>query len=85
MKPFTSANRIATGRSCPTAPSYGSGAIWLVTVSIGYATQCSNMHFNDVESFTGAAEQALYTAKLQGRNRCLPYEASLRTPTVQFL
>lgn len=56
-----------------------------VTTSIGYATHWTDMSFDDVESFTGAAEQALYTAKLQGRNRSLSYEAGLRTPTVQFL
>jgi diguanylate cyclase (GGDEF)-like protein len=56
-----------------------------VTVSIGYATHWSGMPFGGVESFLNATEQALYTAKLQGRNRSLPYEAGSGSPTMQFL
>jgi PleD family two-component response regulator len=56
-----------------------------VTVSIGYATHGGGQRFANVEALVKAADQALYTAKLQGRNRFVRYEAGERAPVVQFL
>ena len=56
-----------------------------VTVSIGYATHSAEQAFPDTETFLQAADQALYTAKLQGRNRAVGYEQNARNPMVQFL
>ena len=56
-----------------------------VTVSIGYATHGGEQRFANVEALVKAADQALYTAKLQGRNRFVRYEAGERAPVVQFL
>ena len=56
-----------------------------VTVSIGYATHGGGQRFANVEALVKAADQALYTAKLQGRNRTVRYEAGERAPVVQFL
>ncbi len=56
-----------------------------VTVSIGYATHGGGQRFPNVEALIKAADQALYTAKLQGRNRTVRYEAGERAPVVQFL
>lgn len=55
------------------------------TVSIGHATNWSGLSFDNVEHLVKAAEQALYTAKLQGRDRALAYDASARNPQVHFL
>jgi diguanylate cyclase (GGDEF)-like protein len=56
-----------------------------VTVSIGYATHGTGQRFPNMEALIKAADQALYTAKLQGRNRTVRYEAGERAPVVQFL
>ena len=56
-----------------------------VTVSIGYATHSAEQAFPNTETFLQAADQALYTAKLQGRNRAVGYEQNARNPMVQFL
>jgi diguanylate cyclase (GGDEF)-like protein len=56
-----------------------------VTVSIGYATHAPGQRFADGAALVAAAEQALYAAKLQGRNRHVPYEAVTVAPVVQFL
>jgi diguanylate cyclase (GGDEF)-like protein len=45
-----------------------------VTVSIGMATHNDGRQFRSVEELLKAADKALYTAKLQGRNRSVPFD-----------
>ena len=45
-----------------------------VTISIGMATHNDGRQFRTVEEFVKAADKALYTAKLQGRNRSVPFD-----------
>ncbi len=45
-----------------------------VTVSIGMATHNDGRQFKTVEELLKAADKALYTAKLQGRNRSVPFD-----------
>jgi diguanylate cyclase (GGDEF)-like protein len=45
-----------------------------VTISIGMATHNDGRHFKSVDELLKAADKALYTAKLQGRNRSVPYD-----------
>lgn len=56
----------------------------MITVTIGHATNWSGLAFDQVASLIQAADQALYTAKLQGRDRSLPYEAGERNPHMRF-
>lgn len=44
-----------------------------VTVSIGVVTQDAASDFADVDAFVEAADSAMYTAKLHGRNQVLPF------------
>jgi diguanylate cyclase (GGDEF)-like protein len=44
-----------------------------VTVSIGCATHDAQTQFASPHDLVAAADQALYTAKLGGRNRSVPY------------
>ena len=44
-----------------------------VTVSIGCATQDPHTHFSNPADLIAGADQALYTAKLRGRNRSVPF------------
>jgi diguanylate cyclase (GGDEF)-like protein len=45
-----------------------------VTISIGMATHNDGRRFRSVDEFVKAADKALYTAKLQGRNRSVPFD-----------
>src|SRR5262249_745322 len=45
-----------------------------VTISIGMATHNDGRRFRSVEELLKAADKALYTAKLQGRNRSVPFD-----------
>lgn len=45
-----------------------------VTISIGMATHNDGRRFRTVEDLLKAADKALYTAKLQGRNRSVPFD-----------
>jgi len=45
-----------------------------VTISIGMATHNDGRRFRSVEELMKAADKALYTAKLQGRNRSVPFD-----------
>ena len=48
-----------------------------VTISIGCATHGAQIAFPNVAEFVKAADQALYTAKLRGRNRTVPFDRQL--------
>ncbi len=45
-----------------------------VTISVGMATHGDGRQFGSVDEFVRAADKALYTAKLQGRNRSIPFD-----------
>ena len=45
-----------------------------VTISVGMATHGDGRIFGSVDDFVKAADKALYTAKLQGRNRSIPFD-----------
>jgi diguanylate cyclase (GGDEF)-like protein len=45
-----------------------------VTISIGMATHNDGRRFRSAEELLKAADKALYTAKLQGRNRSVPFD-----------
>jgi diguanylate cyclase (GGDEF)-like protein len=48
-----------------------------ITISIGCATHGALIAFPDVAEFVKAADQALYIAKLRGRNRSVPFDKQL--------
>jgi diguanylate cyclase (GGDEF)-like protein len=48
-----------------------------VTISIGCATHGAQNQFNNVADFIKAADQALYTAKMRGRNRSVPFDRQI--------
>jgi diguanylate cyclase (GGDEF)-like protein len=48
-----------------------------VTISIGCATHGGQVNFLNVAEFVKAADQALYTAKLRGRNQTVPFDRQL--------
>jgi len=45
-----------------------------VTISVGMATHGDGREFDNVLALVKAADKALYTAKLQGRNRSVPFD-----------
>jgi diguanylate cyclase (GGDEF)-like protein len=47
----------------------GSGKKSVVTISIGITTHGENVHFEQVDDFLRAADQGVYAAKREGRNR----------------
>ena len=55
------------------------------TDSVGYATHGGGQRFANAEALVKAADEALCTAKLQGRNRTVRDDATARAPVVQFL
>jgi diguanylate cyclase (GGDEF)-like protein len=57
-----------------------------VSASVGCATFSPELqNFDSVDALVTAAGQALYTAKLQGRDRVVPYESVATAPLVHFL
>ncbi len=52
----------------------GEGESVVVTASVGVATHGEAVEFQDVSELIRAADRALYTAKLAGRNRLAEYE-----------
>ncbi len=56
-----------------------------VTISIGFATHTADTPFDSVEALVHAADQALYSAKLGGRNRAMQFGEPERVPMVRFL
>ncbi len=48
-----------------------------VTISIGCATHAPDNAFEGASAFVDAADRALYTAKLRGRNRTVPFDRQI--------
>lgn len=61
----------------------GDGPI-AVTISIGFATQSPDTPFESAGALLKAADQALYTAKMQGRNRAVRHDSAGSVPLVRF-
>jgi len=54
-----------------------------VTISVGCATHGSETLFNGVAEFVKAADQALFTAKMRGRNRSVPFDHRLSAALIR--
>jgi diguanylate cyclase (GGDEF)-like protein len=57
-----------------TSHDVGASQDLAVTISIGIATHRDGRKFEDWVALVKAADKALYTAKLQGRNRSVPFD-----------
>ena len=67
-----------------TTHDVGSGEELVVTISMGMATHGGKHTFTSVEEFVRAADKALYTAKLQGRNRSVPFDVTSMRKVAQM-
>jgi diguanylate cyclase (GGDEF)-like protein len=68
----TICNRIV-GTFRSTRHDVGADAPLAVTISMGLATHGDKGTFNSVDEFVRAADKALYTAKIDGRDRAVPF------------
>ena len=67
-----------------TTPHEVGSAQAVVTISIGCATHGSQTAFTDIAALLKAADQALYTAKMRGRNRTVPFDLDLPKALARF-
>jgi len=72
--PDVDIREIAQALAMDTHHDVGTSEDLTVTVSVGMATHCEKQGFDSVDSMVNAADKALYSAKLQGRNRSIPFD-----------
>ncbi len=68
-----------------TTPHEVGPAHTIVTISIGCATHGAQTEFTDIAGLLKAADQALYTAKMRGRNRTVPFDRELTKALAHFV
>ncbi len=68
-----------------TTPHEVGPAHTIVTISIGCATHGAETTFTDIAGLLKAADQALYTAKMRGRNRTVPFDREMPKSLAQFV